>query len=47
MKSIGHVNTDSANYLYLVFDNVDGYIIKESNKDKYLIFILQVRTKRY
>ena len=42
MKSIDHVNIDSANSLYLIFNNVDGYIkcnfIKESNEDKYLIF---------
>ena len=28
---------DSANLLYLIFNNIDGYI-EESNEDKYLIF---------
>ena len=30
-------NFDSANSIYLIFDNVDGYI-EESNENKYLIF---------
>ena len=34
MKSIEHVNIDSENPLYLLFNNVDGYIIKESNGEK-------------
>ena len=42
MKSIDHVNIDSANSLYLIFNNVDVYIkcnsIKESDEDKYLVF---------
>ena len=37
MKSIDHENIDSENPLYLVFNNVDGYI-KESNGNKYLTF---------
>ena len=37
MKSLDHVNIDSKNLLYLIFNNVDGYI-EESNGDKYLIF---------
>ena len=37
MKSIDHVNIDSANSLFLVFNNVNGYIEK-SNEDKYLVF---------
>ena len=37
MKSIDHLNIDSVNTLYLVFNNVDGYI-EESNEDKYFIF---------
>ena len=37
MKSLDHVNIDSANSIYLVFNNVDGYI-EESNGNKYLIF---------
>ena len=38
MKSFDNENIDSANSLYLVFNNVDGYIIEENNEDKYLIF---------
>ena len=37
MKSPDHVNIDSENSLYLVSNDVDGYIIKESNEDQYLI----------
>ena len=36
-KSLDHVNIDKENPLYLVFNNIDGYI-EESNEDKYLIF---------
>ena len=38
MKSIYHVNIDSANSFYLIFDNVDECITEESNENKYLIF---------
>ena len=42
MKSLDNENIDSANSLYLIFNNVDGYIecnsTKESNENKYLIF---------
>ena len=42
MKSLDNENIDSGNSLYLIFNNVDGYIecnsTKESNEDKYLIF---------
>ena len=34
MKSLDNENIDSANSLYLVFSNVDGYIIEESNENK-------------
>ena len=37
VKSPDHVNIDSENSLYVVSNDVDGYIIKESNEDKYLI----------
>ena len=41
-KSIDNENIDSANFLYLIFNNVDGYIecnsTEESNENKYLIF---------
>ena len=44
MKSLEHVNVDSQNPLYLIFDNVDGYI-EESNEDKYLIFSFRGKNK--
>ena len=37
MKSLDHVNNDGENSLYLIFNNVDGYL-EESNGDKYLGF---------
>ena len=36
-QSLGHANTDSENFLDLIFDNADEYI-EESNGYKYLIF---------
>ena len=44
MKSLDHVNIDSVNSLYLVFNNSDGYI-EESNGDKYLIFASTTKNK--
>ena len=38
MKDLDHVNINSENPLYFILNNVDGYIIEESNGDKYLIF---------
>ena len=38
MESLDHVNIDSANPLYLIFNNVDRYIIEENNGDKYFFF---------
>ena len=42
MKSFDNRNINSANSLYLIFNNVDGYTewnsTKESNEDKYLLF---------
>ena len=38
MKSLDHVYINCENSLYLVFNNVRGYIIQESDEDKYLIF---------
>ena len=35
MESLDHVNIDSENSLYLIFNNIDGYIIEESYGDKY------------
>ena len=37
MESLDLVNIDSENPLYLIFNNVVGYI-EESNGDKYLVF---------
>ena len=45
MKSFGHVNIDCENSLYLLFNNVDGYIIEENNEDKYLIFAFKNKNK--
>ena len=52
MKSLDHVNTDNKNPPYITFSNIDGYIIKcnsieEINGYKYLILLLQTRTKKY
>ena len=47
MKSFDHVNIDCENSLYLVFNNVDGYIIKENNEDKYLNFAFTNKNKEY
>ena len=46
MKSLDHVNIDSENPLYLIFNNVDGYITEESNGDKYLIFASTNQNKK-
>ena len=43
-KILDHVNIDEENPLYLVFNNIDGYI-EESNEDKYLIFASTDKTK--
>ena len=32
VKSLDHVNVDNENFLYLVFNNVDGYIKKKLNQ---------------
>ena len=37
MRGFDHVNIDSENPLYCIFNNVGGYI-EENNGDKYLIF---------
>ena len=38
MESLDHENIDSENSLFIIFNNVDGYIIEKSDADKYLIF---------
>ena len=45
MKSLDHKNIDSENCLYIIFNNVDGYII-ECNEDKYLIFASTSKKKK-
>ena len=45
MKSPDHVNIDSENRFYLVFNNVDGYL-EESNGYKYLIFASTKNNKK-
>ena len=45
MMSINHVNIDTENPPYLIFNNVDGYI-EESNGDKYLAFASTQRNKK-
>ena len=44
MKSLDHINIDSENPLYLIFNNVDGYTV-ESNGGKYLILAFTVKNK--
>ena len=50
MKSLDNENIDSANSLYLIFNNVDGYIecksTEESNENKYLIFASTDKNKK-
>ena len=46
MKSPDHINNDKESPLYLIFNNVDRYIIKESNRDKYLIFVSTNQNKK-
>ena len=45
MKSVDHVNIDSENLLYIIFNNIGGYI-EESNEDKYLIFASTNKNKK-
>ena len=44
INNFDHVNIESKNSLYLIFNNVDGYI-EESNGNKYLIFASTYRNK--
>ena len=43
-QCLDHVNIDRVNPLYLIFNNVDGYI-EESNEDKYLVFASTAKNK--
>ena len=38
MKNLDRINIDCENFLYLVFNNVDGYIEKKKNENKYSVF---------
>ena len=40
MESINNQNIDNENPLYLILNDVDGYIIEESNENKSLAFAL-------
>ena len=44
IKYINHVNIDSENPPYLIFNNADGYI-EESNGNQYLIFSSRDKNK--
>ena len=44
MKSLDHVNIDSENSLYFIFNNGDGYI-EYSNGEKYLVFVSTDKSK--
>ena len=41
MKSLDHKNIDCKNSVYLVFINVDGYIINKSDENNYFCFYRQ------
>ena len=49
MKSLDNKNIDSANSIYLIFNNFDGYIecnsTEECNGDKHLIFVSTDKNK--
>ena len=45
LKSLDHVNIDSKNPPYFIFNNVNGQTA-ESNGDKYLVLLLSTRTKK-
>ena len=46
MKSLDHINIDSENPLYLIFNNVDGYIFEGSHDDKYLVYASTNQNKK-
>ena len=45
IKSLDHVNIDCENSLYLVFNNVDRYIIEENHEFEYFIFTFTNKKK--
>ena len=40
MKSVNRINIDSENPLYLIFNNVDGYIEESKSCTIYIIFLV-------
>ena len=46
MKDSDYVKIDSVNPLYLIIEKVDGYI-EVKNGNKYVILLLQIKTKKY
>ena len=44
MKSLDYAEIDKVKPLYLILDNVDGYITEESNT---WLLLLQAKTKKY
>ena len=50
MKGLDNENIDSGNSLFLIFNNVDGYIecnsIEESNENKYFVFASTDKNKK-
>ena len=47
MKSLNSENIDSGNPRYIIFNNVDGYIIGKSNRHKYLVFASTKDNKKF
>ena len=46
MKNLDRINIDCENFLYLVFNNVDGYIEKKKMKINTQCLLLQTSTKK-
>ena len=46
MKDSDYVKINSVNPLYLIIEKVDGYI-EVKNGNKYVILLLQIKTKKY
>ena len=46
MKESDYVKINSVNPLYLIIEKVDGYI-EVKNGNKYVILLLQIKTKKY
>ena len=46
MKDSDYVKINSVNPLYLIIEKVDGYI-EVKNGNRYVILLLQIKTKKY